>query len=107
MWDIALSIVFLVVAVGTLLVSAFGQLFITAFTDYCPPETCHADVGFGEAITVYGVVVIILILAIAATIVFLVTRRRAWWIALIGLVVVIIGAIVAFALYFVAVGGTA
>jgi uncharacterized BrkB/YihY/UPF0761 family membrane protein len=106
-WDIALSIILLAIALVGLAISAFGQLFIAAFTDYCPPATCHVDQGIGEVFAVYGVVSVLLVVSIVLTIVFLVTRRRAWWIALIGLVIVIVGAITAFVLYLVAVGGTA
>lgn len=103
-WDIALSIVFMVVAVLALIIGLFLQLFAVAFTDSCPPATCNSDLGISEVGIVWSVVGIVLLVSIVMTIVFLVIRRRAWWIALIGLAVVLAGAVLAFALYIAAVG---
>jgi uncharacterized BrkB/YihY/UPF0761 family membrane protein len=106
LWDIVLSIVLLVVAIVGAAIGGFLQLFLVAFTDYCPPKTCHQDLGLSEVGIVYVCMVVVLLAAIVLTILLLVLRRRAWWIALIGLIVVAIGVILAIALYFFAVGGT-
>jgi uncharacterized BrkB/YihY/UPF0761 family membrane protein len=103
-WDIVLSIVFLVIAVVTSLIAAISQLFVLAFTDYCPAATCNSDEGVTRVLTTWTVIAILLIASIVFTIVLLVKRRRAWWVAMIGLLVVIIGAIVGFVLYLAAVG---
>ena len=42
-WDVALSIVLLVVAVVGWAVAAGMEFMMLAFTDYCPPERCNAD----------------------------------------------------------------
>jgi uncharacterized BrkB/YihY/UPF0761 family membrane protein len=102
-WDLVLTIILLVATFVGLVVSGFFDLFLFAFTDYCP-EPCHADQGIGA---VFVVLICMAIVALAATIfsIFrLVRRRRAWWIALIALVVDIAGAIVAFVLYTTIVG---
>lgn len=103
-WDIVLSIVFLVAAVVTALIGAVSQVFILAFTDYCPPATCHIDQGTNSVFATWIVIAVVLLVSIVLTIVLLVRRRRAWWVALIGLVLVIIGAIVGFVMYITAVG---
>ena len=102
-WDIVLTIILLVATFVTLVVSAFFDLFIFAFTDYCP-QPCHADQGIT---TVFAILIGMGAIALGATIfsIFrLVRRRRAWWIALIGLVLVGIGGVLAFVLYAVIIG---
>jgi uncharacterized BrkB/YihY/UPF0761 family membrane protein len=102
-WDLVLTIVLLVATFVGLVVSGFFDLFLFAFTDYCP-EPCHADQGIGA---VFVVLIGMAVVALAATIfsIFrLVRRRRAWWVALIALVVDIVGAILAFVLYTTIVG---
>lgn len=103
-WDIVLSIVFLVVAMVGALVAAFAQFFIFAFTDYCPPATCHLDEAVGGVFVVWFLIGAVILAAIVLTIVFLVKRRRAWWIGLSAIGAVIIGAIVGFVVYYSAVG---
>jgi hypothetical protein len=104
-WDVALSIVFMVFAVVSALVAGFLQLFLVAFTDVCPPATCHEDLGFTELSIIWIVVLTVLVASILLSIVFLITRRRAWWIALIGLAVVLLGSVLGVVLYYFAVGG--
>ena len=43
--DIAMSILALLLALGGGAVAAFFGIFFMAFTDHCPPETCHIDAG--------------------------------------------------------------
>jgi uncharacterized BrkB/YihY/UPF0761 family membrane protein len=102
-WDIALSIVFLVLAVITALVGAIGQLFVLAFTDYCP-GTCNIDEAVGAVFVVWAIIGFVVLASTIITIVLLVRRRRAWWVALIGLVVAGGGAIVGYVLYVAVVG---
>jgi hypothetical protein len=103
-WDIVLSVVFLVLALVTAIIGALSQFFIVAFTDDCPSDTCHIGQGVAGLALTWGVVAVIALAATVITIVLLVQRRRAWWVALIAFVVVIAGAVTAFALYVTAVG---
>jgi uncharacterized BrkB/YihY/UPF0761 family membrane protein len=103
-WDIILSVVFLVLAVGGALVGAVSQVFILAFTDYCPQTTCHINEAVNSVFVTWAVIAVVLLASIVATIVRLIRRRRGWWVALIGAVVVYVGALVGFVLYVSAVG---
>jgi uncharacterized BrkB/YihY/UPF0761 family membrane protein len=103
-WDIVLSIVFLAVGTLTALVGGFFQLFIFAFTDDCPPATCHIDQATTDVFATWAIVAVVFLAAIVLTIVLLAQRRRAWWVALIGLIAVVVGGIVGFILYAGAVG---
>jgi uncharacterized BrkB/YihY/UPF0761 family membrane protein len=104
-WDIVLTIIFMVLAILTSFIGLFAQLFILAFTDDCPPSTCHIDQGVASVGVTWFIVGIVVLLSIVFGIVLLVRRRRAWWVALIGLFTSIVGAIVGFVLYLSAVGG--
>jgi phosphoglycerol transferase MdoB-like AlkP superfamily enzyme len=97
-WDVVLSIVLLALALFTAVIDAFVQGVMFVFTDYCP-ATCHIDQGVNGVLTVWTVMAVILIAGIVVTILLLVTRRRAWWVALIALVGVVAGAIVAYTVY--------
>lgn len=103
-WDIVLSVVFLVAAALTAVVGGFLQLFVFAFTDDCPPATCHIGEATTSVFATWAIVAILFVASIVVTIILLVSRRRAWWVAAIGLLVVIVGGIVAFILYSGAVG---
>ena len=97
-WDLVLTIVFLVADLVALVVSGTLDFFAFAFTDYCPAP-CRAGDGIA--------VVLITMLCLGAVfvggavwcIIRLVRRRRTWWIALAMLVVQIGGGIVAFWIY--------
>jgi hypothetical protein len=88
-WDIALSVVFLVLATLVGIVGAFFAFLGLAFIDYCPPG-CSVDAAVNAQIAAVIGVVVIGIVGLIATIVLLVTRRRAWWVALLTLVLIIV-----------------
>jgi hypothetical protein len=103
-WDIAVSVVFLVFALITGVLDAFLQFVMLAFTDDCPPATCHIDQGTASVSIVWLVMAIVFVLGTVVTIILLVMARRAWWVALIVWVGEIAGAVIAYALYAAAVG---
>ena len=103
-WDIALSIVLMALAVVTALIGSFSQLFVLAFTDYCPPASCHIDQAVAGVGVTWAIVAAVLIASIVITIVLLVRRRRGWWVALVGLLVVIAGTILSLVVYALNVG---
>jgi uncharacterized BrkB/YihY/UPF0761 family membrane protein len=97
-WDIVVTIILLVLTIGTLGVSVFADLFLAAFTDYCP-DPCHVDAGLGAVQAVWIICAAVALLATVASILLLVFRRRAWWVALVGWVLVLAGSVIAVALY--------
>lgn len=105
-WDIVLSIVFLVLAAVSTVLGGFLSLFAAAFTDSCPAATCHQDLGVGELFGIYGFLVVALLVAIILTIVFLTRHRRAWWLGASVFVLSLVCAVVAELLYSAAVGYT-
>lgn len=105
-WDIALSIVLLVLSYGAFLIGAVFALISVAFIDYCPEQCNAADAASSQIVT--GIVLaIVALIATAVTVLLLVMRRRGWWVACASLVVMIVGWIVGFVFYELAVGGLA
>lgn len=93
-WDIALSIVLMVLSIGAYLTgSVIGLLGIALFGN-CPTGTCGA-----ETVTTTGLVLLgVTILGIVATILLLWARLRGWWLAAILLGTIIVAWIVSYAL---------
>ncbi|HEU0205859.1 MAG TPA: hypothetical protein VFQ74_04090 [Pseudolysinimonas sp.] len=103
-WDIALSIVLLVLSYAAFLLGALFAVFSVAFIDYCPAP-CSATAAAGSQVTTGVILAIVALLATILTIVLLVVRRRAWWVAGASLLIIIVGWIVGFAFYAVALQG--
>lgn len=76
--DLSVSIVAMILTVVGVAVAAFFGLMMLAFTDYCPPETCHIDAGVTAILTGLGIAALIAVVGIAVTIIQLVRRVRAW-----------------------------
>jgi hypothetical protein len=93
-WDVALSIVLIILSVGAYLTGALIGLLGIAIFGNCPTGTCG-----GETVTTTGLVLLaVTILGSAATIGLLVLRFRAWWLAALTLGVIVIAWIVAYAI---------
>lgn len=73
--DLAASISALVLTYVGGGVAAFFAVFAMAFTDYCPPATCHIDAGINAMAA--GFIAAALV-ALAGTVFRLVKRLRAW-----------------------------
>jgi hypothetical protein len=86
-WDIALSVVFLVLATVAGIVGSILAVISLAFIDYCPPG-CSVDGAVNAQFAAVLAVVIIGLVGLIATIVLLAMRRRAWWVALLTLVLI-------------------
>lgn len=86
-------------------VAAFFGLFFMAFTDYCPPATCHIDAGVNAMAAGFIAAAVIGIAGTVMTIIRLVARRPAWPFAVgtMGLCALACG--LAIAGYLAAVGG--
>ncbi|WP_448006555.1 hypothetical protein [Agromyces bauzanensis] len=89
-WDLVLTIVLLVLLIGTALVASFLSFFLAFAGDPCGSGiTCDYDrMGTGMLIAMIGPLVVGL-LALIAGVVVLVLRRLAFWIPLAGIVLVI------------------
>ncbi|MEO5920233.1 MAG: hypothetical protein ABIQ01_03740 [Pseudolysinimonas sp.] len=93
-WDIALSIVLMLLSIGAYLTGALIGLLGIAVFGNCPTGTCG-----GETVTTTGLVLLgITILGIAATIFLLWLRLRGWWLAAVLLGTIIIAWIISYAL---------
>jgi MFS family permease len=103
-WDIVISIIFLVLGLATFGIGGVLSVFLAAFTDNCPPATCNAELGLSAVFGIYGVAAVLFFIALVVTIVLLVLRRRGWWVALIGLAVSIAAVIAAVVAYSNAIG---
>lgn len=97
-WDVALTIVLLVLANAAFLVGAIFALFSVAFIDTCPAG-CDANVAVSSQIATGAILAFVGLLGTVLSIVLLVRRRRAWWLALATLLLIVVGWIVGFVLY--------
>ena len=86
-WDVALSIVWLVVATVVAIVGSIFAFLSLAFIDYCPAG-CSVDAAVNAQFAAVLAVVIIGVVGLIATIVLLATRRRAWWVGVVTLVLI-------------------
>lgn len=103
--DLVVSILAIVVtAVGG---AGFGAMafMMVAFTDQCPPETCHIDVAVTSILAASGVALVTGVVGSVWTIVRLVRRRPAWPFAVGTMVVCGALCFAGFVGYLAAVGG--
>ena len=103
-WDIAISVVLLVLSYAAYWIGAVFALFSLAFLDSCTGAcitTMAGDAQFSTALVLFALGIV----GTAGTIVLLVVRRRAWWAAAATLALTIAGWIVGFVVYGHAVGG--
>ncbi len=102
--DIAASITLLVVAWALFAVYAVIGLFLLAFIDYCPPESCSTDDAF-DALAIAGAAIGAALLALSVlAVVRMVRRRRSWWVGAVGVLAVLAGAAAGIVGYGAAVG---
>lgn len=103
--DLAVSITALVLTVAGGAVAAFFGIFIMAFTDHCPPATCHIDTGVTAMVTGFTVAAIVWLAGTVLTIVRLVRRAAAWPFALGTLALCAAACVAGIGGYLLAVGG--
>jgi hypothetical protein len=75
---VALSIALLVVAAGGWAIAAGMEFMFLAFTDYCPPERCSADLAATAVLVCISVAAGCAVIGGVWTIVRLVRRRLGW-----------------------------
>lgn len=76
--DLVVSILAIVLTAAFGVVAAAMGVFLLAFLDHCPPETCSADGAATAVGTALGVALVVGVLGSVATIVALVRRKLAW-----------------------------
>ena len=103
-WDVAVSVVLLVLAAAVGIVGGIVAFVSVAFLDNCPPESCSVDGAVSAQFTAALVVILAFVVGLIATIVTLATRRRGWWVALLTVVVLVVVWLLGFVGYFAAVG---
>jgi hypothetical protein len=103
--DMVISALALALTVLGAAAAAFLAVFMMAFTDHCPPETCHLDLGINLLFAGFLVGAVIALAGITATIIRLTRRLRAWPVAVGTLVLTGIACVLGMAGYISAVGG--
>jgi len=103
--DLTISIVAMIVTVLGTAGAGFMGLMMLAFTDYCPPATCHIDAGVTAIMTGLGVAALIAVVGSGLTIVRLVRRESAWPFAVGTLGICALSCLMALWGYIQAVGG--
>lgn len=103
--DLTWSIITLVLTYAGGGVAAFFGLFAMAFTDYCPPATCHPDAGISAMAAGFIVAALVAAAGTVVTIMRLVKRRPAWPFAVGTAVLCAVLCVLGLGGYLVAVGG--
>ncbi|HXR44322.1 MAG TPA: hypothetical protein VN759_05910 [Pseudolysinimonas sp.] len=103
-WDVAISIVLLVLSYAAYWIGAVFALFSLALLDSCSGD-CSAPTAGSAPFTTALLLFALGIVGTAGTIVLLVFRRRGWWAAAATLVLTLAGWLVGFMLGTQAVGG--
>ena len=102
--DLAFTITLLVIGWALLVCYAVVGLFLLAFLDHCPPESCSTD-GAVNAVFLGGLVALgLLVVLCIVALVRLIGRRSAWWVGLIAILAVAGGGALGILRYFAAVG---
>ena len=103
--DLAASISALVLTYVGGGVAAFFAVFALAFTDYCPPATCHIDAGINAMAAGFIAAALVALAGTVVTVIRLVKRLRAWPFAVGTLVLCAVLCIGAIGGYIAAFGG--
>jgi hypothetical protein len=103
-WDIALSVLLLIVSLIVWIVAACAGFMMLAFTDFCAVETCHihqASVSIAVSLAIAAVMIVAG--TVLATIWFI-RRQMCWPFAAAALVLSVMAEVIGFAGYIAAVG---
>lgn len=102
--DLGISIAALILTLVGGAVGGFLGLFMMAFTDYCPPETCNLGVGITVLFSGLAVAALVAVIGTVLTIVALTRRTRAWPLAVGTLVLTGLACVLSLAGYGTAIG---
>jgi hypothetical protein len=103
--DVVISVALLVITAVLGVVSAATGLFMLAFLDYCPPESCSAEGAVTAVGTALLVALAIGVVGVVVTVIGLFRRKTAWPFAAGTFVLCLLTLFVGGVGYFVAVGG--
>ena len=103
--DLAASIVALVLTYVGGVVAAFFGLFAMAFTDYCPPVTCHIDAGINAMAAAFIAAAVVAVAGTVVTVIRLTKRNPAWPFAVGTMALCAALCVLGFGGYIAAVGG--
>lgn len=103
--DLAVSISALVLTIAGGAVAGFFGIFFMAFTDHCPPESCHIDAGVTAMFTGFTAAALLWITGTVLTIMRLMRRCTAWTFAIGTLMLCAAACVAGIGGYLVAVGG--
>lgn len=84
--DLVVSIVTLILAVLAGGAGAFMGLFLLAFLDHCPPETCSVEGAVTAVMTAVAIAALVVVVGLTVTVIALVRRKPAWPFAIATLV---------------------
>jgi hypothetical protein len=76
--DLAISIVALILTVLLGVVASVFGLFLLAFLDHCPPETCSVEGAVGAVVNALLIAFAVGVVGVSVTVVQLFRRKRGW-----------------------------
>ena len=97
--DVTLTVIGLVLTVLAVSVWGFMGLFLLAFLDYCPPESCSAEGAFAAVATSVVAGGVVTLVGLVVAIVRLSRRKLAWPFAAGALLLCIVAAVLGVAGY--------
>lgn len=103
-WDVALSAGLLIISAVGWIVAAGSELFVLAFTDYCPAETCDANKASQSITIALSVAAAVVVVGVVLAIMRIIRRRLAWPFAVATLVLSTAAEVLGFVGYVAAVG---
>jgi hypothetical protein len=103
--DVAVSVVVLVLTGLLVVASGFFGVFVLAFLDHCPPESCRVDGAVTAVMSGVGLAALAGAIGLVATIVRLSTRKTAWPFAVVTLGVCALAVLAGGVAFSLAVGG--
>jgi hypothetical protein len=103
-WDVGLSAALLIVSAVGWIVAAGSELFVLAFTDYCPAETCDAHQASQSITIALSAAAALIGMGVVLAIIRIIRRRLAWPFAVAVLVLSIAAEVLGFVGYVAAVG---
>lgn len=103
-WDVALCAVLLIVSALGWIAAAGTELFVMAFTDYCPAATCNANNAFVSIVVALSAAAAVIVLGVLLAIIRIVRRRPGWPFAAATLLLSLVAEALGFVGYVAAVG---
>ena len=103
-WDVALSIVLLVVSTIGWIAAAGMEFLALAFTDYCPVETCSSDRAFLSIALALSAAAAVIVIGGVLAIIRIIRRRLGWPFAAATLALSVVAEVSGFVGYIASVG---